>query len=314
TYASWRWIFFINLPMGFLGIGLAIRYFENFRSPTLARFDFAGFALAAIGLAAIQLALEFAGRGGAVPAGVEPAAIAAAVLFLGAYWFYARRTPDPVIDIALFRIKTFRIGNAAGTLARIGYGSTPFLLPLLLQLSLGFSAFRSGLFTSLTAVSSMAMRTVTPYILRKQGFRRVLLVNGLVVGVLMMGLALITAATPGWALAGLLIVLGFFRSLQYTSLSSVGYADLVGRNISPGSSLASVMQQLSQSFGIAISATLLGVLAVRSGGLMQRDFAVAFLVMAAFPLASLVWFARLASEDGAHMSGYRHAVVPAVQK
>jgi EmrB/QacA subfamily drug resistance transporter len=304
TYASWRWIFYINVPFGCLGIALALRYFDNFRFDALARFDFVGFVLCAVGLAAVQLALEFAGRQ-RISSLDELAIVAVAALFLGSYVFYARRTHDPVVDLELFRIKTFRIGNIGGTIARIGYGSTPFLLPLLLQLALGFSAFHSGLFTSLTAVSSMAMRVVTPLILRRGGFRTVLLANGALVGVLMMGLALITGSTPWWALASLLIVLGFFRSLQYTALSSLGYADLAGRSISPGSSLSSVMQQLSQSFGIAISATLLGIFAGSAANPTQGDFATVFLVMALFPVASLLWFARLAPGDGAHMTGHR---------
>ena len=304
TYASWRWIFYINVPVGFLGIALALRWFDNFREKSLARFDFAGFALCAIGLAAAQLALEFAGRV-RVSSAVELLIVATAAGFLGAYVFYARRTHDPVIDLSLFSIKTFRIGNVGGTLCRIGYGSTPFLLPLLLQLALGFSAFKSGLFTSLTAVSSVGMRVVTPRILRGHGFRTVLLVNGAIVAALMMGLALITDATPYWALAALLLALGFFRSLMYTALSSLGYADLAGPRISPGSSLASVMQQLSQSFGIAISATLLGVFAGQAQNPPQGDFAAVFLMMVLFPLASMLWFVRLSPADGALMSGHR---------
>jgi EmrB/QacA subfamily drug resistance transporter len=304
TYASWRWIFYINVPVGVLGIVLGIKYFDNFREGNLARFDFAGFVLIAVGLASAQLALEFAGRAH-VSNATELLIVASAVIFLGAYWFYARRTHDPAVDLTLFSIKTFRIGNVGGTLCRIGYGSTPFLLPLLLQLALGFSAFRSGLFTSLTAVSSVGMRIVTPRVLRRFGFRAVLLTNGSVVAVLMMGLALITGATSYWALAALLLALGFFRSLQYTALSSVGYADLVGPRISPGSSLASVMQQLSQSFGIAISATLLGVLAHQADHPPQRDFATVFLVMVLFPLVAMLWFARLSASDGAQMSGHR---------
>jgi EmrB/QacA subfamily drug resistance transporter len=307
TYASWRWIFFINVPIGVLGIALALRYFDNFGSDTLARFDFIGFGLCAVGLAATQLALEFAGRTRVSTLG-ELGIVATAILFGGLYVLYARRTHDPVVDLNLFRIKTFRIGNGGGTLCRIGYGSTPFLLPLLLQLAIGFSAFHAGLFTSLTAVSSVAMRVVTPRILRSYGFRTVLLANGAIVAVLMMALALITGTTPWWALAGLLIVLGFFRSLQYTALSSLGYADLAGPTISPGSSLASVMQQLSQSFGIAISATLLALFAGASGAPRQGDFASVFLVMVVFPLAALLWFARLAPGDGAQMSGHRAAV------
>jgi EmrB/QacA subfamily drug resistance transporter len=304
TYASWRWIFYVNVPIGALGITLGLKYFDNFRNDALARFDFKGFVLVAVGLAATQLALEFAGRA-AQSAGIEAASIATAALFLGAYLFYARRTHDPVVDLNLFRIRTFRIGNVGGTLARIGYGSTPFLLPLLLQLALGYSAFRSGIFTSLTAVSSVAMRIVTPRILRRVGFRTVLLVNSTIVIVFMMSLALIGQGTPWWALASLLIVLGFFRSLQYTSLSSVAYADLQGANISTGSSLSSVMQQLSQSFGIAISATLLVYFAGPGHIPTQGDFATVFLIMVLFPAAALITFAGLSPNDGASMSGHR---------
>jgi EmrB/QacA subfamily drug resistance transporter len=303
TYASWRWIFFLNVPVGALGILLGLRYFDNFRADALARFDFVGFGLVAVGLAGVQLALEFAGRA-QVSLTIELAVIAVAAVFLALYWFYAQRTHDPVVDLALFRLKTFRIGNLGGTFARVGYASTPFLLPLLLQLALGYSAFRSGLFTSLTAVSSIGMRTVTPLILRTFGFRPVLLVNSAIVAILMMGLALIQSTTPWWALASLLLVLGFFRSLQYTSMSSLGYAELAGRTISPGSSLASVMQQLSQSFGVAISATLLALLAGPSEHLTQAHFATAFLVMVIFPFAALLWFARLSPADGAQMSGH----------
>jgi len=306
TYASWRWIFYVNVPIGALGIVLGLLFFDNFRNDALARFDFRGFVLVAIGLAATQLALEFAGRS-AVSGTTEAAAVATAALFLGTYVFYARRTHDPVVDLNLFRIRTFRIGNVGGTLARIGYGSTPFLLPLLLQLPLGYSAFRSGLFTSLTAVSSMAMRIVTPLILRRNGFRTVLLVNSTIVIVFMMSLALIGPGTPWWGLAALLVALGFFRSLQYTSLSSLAYADLQGANISTGSSLASVTQQLSQSFGIAISATLLGYFAGGARIPTRGDFATVFLIMVLFPALSLISFARLSPDDGAHMSGHRPA-------
>ncbi len=303
TYASWRWIFYLNVPVGFLGVALAMRYFDNFRSEALARFDFKGFALCAVGLAALQLALEFVGRqrGAAV---TVVALIVLASLCLGAYGFYARRTHDAVVDLALFNLKTFRIGNIGGTVCRVGYASTSFLLPLLLQLALGYTAFRSGLFTSLMAIGAVAMRTVTPRVLRRFGFRTVLLVNGTIVAVLMMGLSLVTAATSVWALASFLLVLGFFRSLQFTAMSSLGYAELAGATISPGSSLASVMQQVSQSFGVAISATLLGLFAGAASLPSDSDFATVFLLMVIFPAVASLWFLRLATDDGKEMSGH----------
>ena len=306
TYASWRWIFFINVPFGILGIILAWTYFDNFREDVLARFDFKGFVLCGIGLAALQLALEFAGRQ-RLSGGFEASFIAIAGLSLSAYAFYARRKPEPVIDLSLFRLKTFRIGNLAGTICRIGFMSTSFLLPLFLQIPLGLTAFQSGLITSVLAVGAFGMRTMTPRVLRQLGFRTVLLVDGGIVSMMMMALSFISPGTPHWALAFYLLCLGFFRSIIYTSLSNLGYADLMGRQISTGSSLASVMQQLSASLGVALSATLLGLLVGPSGTPSVADFRPVFLLMALFPLASLFWFARLNQEDGAHMTGHRRS-------
>jgi hypothetical protein len=292
------------VPVGLVGIALAYAYFDNFRDTALSRFDFKGFVLCGVGLAAVQLALEFAGRQ-RVSNFAEEGFIAVAFLCLGAYGFYARRVHDPVIDLNLFRLKSFRIANLAGTICRIGFSSTSFLLPLLLQIPFGLSAFKSGLITSVLAIGAIAMRTMTPRVLRRFGFRTILLANGAIVSAMMMGLALITEGTSHWALAGFLLVLGFFRSLMYTALGNLGYADLIGARIGPGSSLGSVMQQLSASLGVAVSATMLGFFVGPDGALVARDFPPVFLIMTLFPLASLFWFARLDPTDGAHVSGHR---------
>jgi EmrB/QacA subfamily drug resistance transporter len=304
TYVSWRWIFYINVPFGVLGILMALRFFENFRRDALARFDFLGFALCGVGLAATALTLEYLGRHLISNAAVAALALVA-ITALSAYTFYARRKPGPAVDLRIFRIKTFRIGVLGGMVCRTGLASTAFLLPLLLQIPLGFSAFQSGLTTSILAVGSMVLKGVSPPLLRRFGFRRILLGNTAIVALMMMGLALVRPGLPIWALIGGLLVLGFFRSLQYTSMNTLGYSDVVGLEISTATGVASVIQQLAAGFGVAISATVLGQLAGPGGIPDLGDFRLAFIVMACFPLTTLLWFNRLTQEDGRHVSLYR---------
>jgi hypothetical protein len=149
------------------------------------------------------------------------------------------------------------------------------------------------------------MRTVSPPILRRLGFRRSLLANGVLVSLMMASLALVTIRTPHWALLAALLLLGFFRALQFTSMNTLAYSDLVGRDISSGSSVSSLAQQLSMSFGVAISATLLALSSGPAGIPTEAQFRPVFFIMAMFPLASLLWFVRLGPEDGSHVTGFR---------
>jgi len=303
TYISWRWIFYINIPIGLLGIALAFRYVENFRSATRSRFDFLGFVLCGIGLAATQLGLEYAGRH-LISNALEAAIIAVAALSLAAYGYYARRKPKPAVDLTIFRNRIFRIAVIGGAICRTGLGALPFLLPMMLQIPFGLSAFRSGSITFVLAIGSMVMKTAAPPMLRTFGFRRLLVGNAVVVGLMTMCLALVRADTPHWLLMAGLLVFGFFRSMQFTCMNALGYADLTDANVSTGSSVASVGQQLSQSFGVAIAATLL---ALFSGGAKEptvADFVPAFVSVGMLPILSLSYFARLRPEDGSQVSGH----------
>ena len=309
TYVSWRWIFYINVPFGILGIALALRYFEDFRNAAVPRFDFLGFVVCGIGLAATELALEFAGRH-VISNAAEAGILAVAIVTLVAYWLYAKRRPNPAVDLKIFRIRTFRIAVVGGTVCRAGISSSSFLLPLLLQLSFGDTAFRSGLITSALAAGAIAMRTVSPPILRRLGFRTTLVANNILVAAMMCGLVAIRAGTSLWIVIGILLLLGFFRALQFTSMNTLSYADLVGADMSPGTSISSVAQQLSMSFGVALSATLLALLSGVSGHPSEAQFDIVFLVMATLPLISQLWFVRLSPQAGAHVSGQRRAAVP----
>ena len=208
------------------------------------------------------------------------------------------------LRLAIFRIKTFKIGVLGGLFCRTGLSSTAFLLPLLLQIPFGLSPFRSGMVTSVLAVGSMVLKSVSPPLFRRFGFRKILLCNTALVWLMMMGLGLVTSGTSRWALLVGLLVLGFFRSMQYSSMNTLSYSDVVGHEISTATSVAGVMQQLAAGFGVAISATLLAQLAGPGGVPTQADFSIAFVAMAVFPLATLAWFNRLTAEDGAHVSGH----------
>ena len=304
TYASWRWIFYVNVPVGAIGILLGLRYFENFRGDNTGRFDFFGFILCGVGLAALEVALEFTGRH-LISVLAEGSIWAVSALSLAVYGFYARRAPNPAVDLKIFRIKTFRLGVLAGSICRIGLSSTSFLVPLLLQIPFGFSAFKSGLVTSVLAIGAITMRLVSPPLLRKLGFRNILLGNGSITSAMMLALALITYGAPVAIILCGLFLLGFFRALQFTCMNTLGYADLIGHEISPGSSLSSVAQQLSMSFGVTISATLLALITAPSPLPTADDFRPVLIIMAVFPLVSALWFARLSPEDGAQVTGYK---------
>ncbi|MBV8654090.1 MAG: MFS transporter, partial [Alphaproteobacteria bacterium] len=267
-------------------------------------FDFLGFALCGIGLAAAALALEYAGRH-LISDAAESGLIVLAASTLALYGLYAKRKPSPAVDLKIFRIKTFRIGVVGGMVCRIGLGSTAFLLPLLLQIPLGLSAFKSGLITSILSIGALALKTVSPPLFRALGFRRILLTNTAILGLLMGCLAFITPRTSHLVLFGLLLLIGFFRSLQYTSMNTLSYSDAAGPEISSATSVASVVQQLAASFGVAISATLLAQVAGPGGIPTNGNFLPVFITMAMFPIASLLWFAQLTMTDGAHVSGHR---------
>ncbi|MCP4386521.1 MAG: DHA2 family efflux MFS transporter permease subunit, partial [Hyphomicrobiales bacterium] len=254
TFFDWRWIFWINVPVGILGLVLATLHVPDIRGETKTRFDRLGFLLSGLGLALFM--------GGSTTAGLDllPLSYVIAMLVAGAllligYGFHSRRTPHPIIDLTLFRIPTFNISTTGTMLFRIGVGATPFLMPLLLQVGFGMTPFESGMITFSTAIGAVAMKFVATPILRQFGFRSVLVVNALVAGVFVMLPALFTAATPIWIMTGLLLMGGFSRSLQFTSVSALAFADVGREQMSRASALTSVAQQLALSIGISVGAT-----------------------------------------------------------
>jgi hypothetical protein len=271
--------------------------------------DIAGAILSGVGLSCLVFGFTIAGRGFApAPVVVLIVALGAGALF--AYTRHAKRTPYPIVDLDLLKIPTFRAAVFGGFVFRIGLGATPFLLPLLLQAGFGLSAYEAGLLTFVSAAGAMAMKTTAQPILRIFSFRRVLIVNALISAGFLAFNASFSATTPHLVIMGALLVGGFFRSLEFTALNAIAYADVDQDAMSRATSFASVAQQLSLSTGVAIGAAALeATRALRGGGALQAaDFTPAFLVVALISMFSVMSFLPLAPNAGDDLTGRRKRV------
>jgi len=307
TYSDWRWIFLINLPMGLLGLALAARYVPDLRE-AVKPLDWTGFALSGLGLALALFGFSTLGRH-LVSTPVAATCLALGLAAMAAYVRHAHRHPHPLIDLGLLRLSTFRAGVLGGSLFRIGIGATPFLLPLMLQLGFGLSPLASGLLTFVSAAGAMFMKTIAATVLRRFGFRRVLWINALLASALLAGFGLFRADTPHALVMAVLLVSGCFRSLQFTSLNAISYAEVDSPRMGQASSLAGMMQQFSLAMGVAVGGYALQL----AGGLTGRDYADAanfswaFLVVGLVSAASAWVMFRLPADAGAEMAGRARA-------
>ncbi|WP_457798553.1 MFS transporter [Methylocystis sp. S23] len=304
TYFDWRYIFWINVPIGLIGAALTARFIPDLHEENAPPLDIKGAALSGVGLSFIVFGFTILGRGFA------PAPIVASIIGIGgaailAYLVHARRAEHPIIDLALLRIPTFRAAIYGGFLFRIGLGAVPFLLPLLLQVGFNLSAYESGLLTFVAAAGAMVMKTTAQPILKRFGFRRVLVANALISSAFLLINGHFTQETPHWLIMGVLLVGGFFRSLEFTALNAICYADISKEAMSGATSFAAVGQQLSLSAGVAIGAAALeAVRALHGGGALRpEDFAPAFYVVAAISALSTTTFLRLAPNAGDELTG-----------
>ena len=303
TYSDWRWIFLINLPMGLLGLFLAWRFVPDLREP-VKPLDWTGFALSGLGLALALFGFSSLGRHMVS----TPVAVGCLLLGLGGmagYVWHALRHPHPLIDLRLLTLPTFRAGVMGGMLFRIGIGATPFLLPLMLQLGFGLSPLQSGLLTFVSAVGAIFMKTMAAAVLRRFGFRRVLWINALLASAMLAGFGLFRADTAHWVIMAVLLVSGCFRSLQFTSLNAISYAEVDPARMGQASSLSGMMQQLSLALGVAIGGYALQL----AGALTGNDYADAgnfgwaFLTVGTISALSAWVMFRLPRDAGAEMAG-----------
>jgi EmrB/QacA subfamily drug resistance transporter len=303
TYASWHWIFLINVPIGLAGIGLATRFIPDVRLPAPDRFDLAGMVLAGLGVAGLAFGLSVAGLE-LLPGPAVAALIAGGAACFTLYLMHARRVPAPVLDFSLLALPTFRASLIGGFLFRIGIGALPFLLPLLLQLGFGLNPFHSGLVTFSAAVGALTMKTVAARILKHLGFRTVLIVNSLISAVFIAACAGFAPGVPFWLIVAVLLVGGFFRSLQFTSIGAIAYAEVEPARMSRATSLSAVGQQLAISAGVAIGALVVELTVHAKGvaAITAADFPLAFLIIATITASSVVLFAQLPHDAGAELA------------
>ena len=305
TYFTWRWIFWINLPIGLLGILLVTRYIDDIRVERPQRFDFRGFVLTAIGISAAMFGFELAGRG-LVPTGWVLALLAIGASALTLYVLHARRLKAPILDLRLLRIQTFRAGVLGGFLFRVGAGALPFLLPMMLQLGFGLSAFHSGSLTFAAGIGAITMKLTARPILRTLGFRPVLIGNALICACFLGGIGLFQQGMPHLAIILFLLVSGFFRSLQFTSINALTIADIDRQAMSQASTFSTTAQQLSLSVGVGVGAMALHLTVLLNGGgpIAAADFLPPFLLVGLLTAASALMYVRLPRHAGAEVSGH----------
>jgi EmrB/QacA subfamily drug resistance transporter len=303
TYISWHWIFLINIPIGLAGIVLATIFIEDVRAQAPDPFDALGMVLAGLGIGGLAfggsvLGLDF------LPLPVVLALMAGGAAASYAYVVHARRSPAPVLDLSLLEIATIRAAILGGFIYRSGIGAMPFLLPLLLQLGFDLTAFQSGLITLSSVVGAMGMKTAIPVILRRFGFRRALTVNAVISAALVAACATFVPGVSFAWIVGVLIVGGFFRSLQFTSLNTIAYADVDYHRMSRATSLIAVAQQLSISVGVAIGALAVDLTMWARGhsAITAGDFQPAFLTIAVIAGCAFFVFARMPVDAGAELA------------
>jgi predicted MFS family arabinose efflux permease len=283
TYFHWRWIFFINIPIGLLGIFLTLRYIPNIReeAPPL---DILGFFLSGIGMALLMLGLATSGRH-LLPIEASIACMIVGGIMVLAYIPHMRRTANPLLQLGVLKTATYRASILGGSLFRVGVGAIPFLLALMLQLGFGLNPLQSG---SITFVATAGALIGSAFIAAH---------------------GLFTDTTPFWLMIVVLLLGGCFRSLQFTSINAIGYADLASKELGSATSILGVTQQLSLSIGVALGGFVLDAAAQARGGgaLIAADFAPAFFAVAAVSALSVFSFWRLKPDAGAEMSGHRAA-------
>ncbi|MFN4282118.1 MAG: MFS transporter [Alphaproteobacteria bacterium] len=304
TYFSWHWIFLINLPIGLVGIWLATRYMPDVRVTDVPKLDARGSVLAALGLAGLVFGLETIDRG-IVPTVVTAILLGGGALCMTLYVLHARVVPHPIVQLRLLAIRSFRWTIVGGFVFRVASGAIQVLMPLLFQIGFGMTPLAAGLLVFAVAVGAMPMKACAPAVLRAFGFQRVMAGAALGCAAFMIGFGGFSAATPAALIFVALLVYGFVRSIQYTSINAIAYADVGPADMSKATSFVSMNQQLSMSVGAALASFALQQAILWRGGasLGAADFPPAFALMAGLAALSTVFFLLLGPNAGAEISG-----------
>ena len=300
AYLHWRLIFFVNIPIGLVGLYLVYRHLPDYREHT-DPLDVAGLLLFGSGVALLSYVLEVFGEHTLSTREIL-GALAVSILLLAGYGFHATRTAHPMLRLVLFRLRTFRAAVGGSFLTRLGIGGIPFLFPLLYQVGLGFTPVQSGLLMMPQAIAAMSLKLAMPRILATFGYRPVLISNTLIIGLLILLFATIGQDTPVWLIVAEVFAYGFFTSLQYTSMNTLVYAEITEQQASSASSIASTMQQMAISFGVATASLVTAFFLPDRFRSNPQQFIHgihhAFFVLGGMTILSTIVFSELKKGDG----------------
>ncbi|RCS25822.1 MFS transporter [Phyllobacterium salinisoli] len=302
TYFSWHWIFLINVPIGLLGIWFATRYLPDIGERSLRPLDWPGFVLSGVGMSAVVFGLSV------VSLPYLPPIIGFALVGIGIvsgilYMRHARRTPNPLLDLSLFQNQVFRTAVIGGSVFRLGIGAIPFLLPLMFQIGFGLNPFQSGMMTFVSAIGAMGMKFGANHIFSRYGFRYTLMFGSLVSAAFIAINGLFTPTTPYVLILSLLLISGFLRSLFFTGVNALAYAEIPDARTSQATPITAVAQQVSIALGVALAGGILEIsTAIHGGALRLADFHLGFFIVAGVSAVAFFSFARLAPDAGHELS------------
>jgi EmrB/QacA subfamily drug resistance transporter len=308
TYASWHWIFIINVPVGLIGMVAAVHFIGNVRAERREPFDLVGFVLSGFAIGGLAFGLSIMGLG-FLPTSVVAALVCIGAVSAVAYVRHARRVPSPILDLGLLKLPTFRASIYGGFMFRLGIGALPFLLPLLLQVGFNLTPFQSGLITFTGALGSMFMKAAVASVLRRFGYRNVLVYNSLISSAFLAACAGFVPGVPFTVMIAVLLSGGFFRSLQFTSINTLAFAEIEPPLMSRATAMVAAAQQLSLSTGVAVGALVVELtLRLKHGAAMSAaDFPPAFIAIALLAASATLVFMRLAPDAGSVLMGRKGA-------
>jgi EmrB/QacA subfamily drug resistance transporter len=310
-YFHWSVIFFVNIPIGLVGLFLVYRHLPNYRESRNYALDIVGLALFGSGIALLSYVLEVFGE--TTLSGREMLGLLAiSAVLLATYGLHSQRTKHPLLRLKLLATRTFRVAVSGNMFTRLGIGGIPFLLPLLYQVGLGFTPIQSGLLIMPQAFAAMSLKLAMPHILRKFGYRAVLIANTLMLGVMIMLFGTIGMRTPVWLIVAMAFAYGFLTSLQYTSMNTLAYADINEHGTSAASTIASTVQQLAVSFGVATASLAVALFIPENARANPADLIhgihLALFALAALTVGSTIVFVRLRAEDGDSVSRHKSEI------
>ena len=298
-YASWHWIFWINVPVGLIGLWATWRWFPRSAPVPVHRFDGKGYAMLAFGMVAISIALD-----GLSGMGLGMALVVVLMVFglasLASYWMHALRVDEPLFAPGLFKVRSLRVGLLGNLFTRFGSGAAPFLIPLMLQVGLKMSPMNAGLMMLATVTGSMLVKRIAVRTVQRFGYKRVLQVNSVMLAVMLASFGLVVPGTPVWLLLVQLFIFGGFNSMQFSAMNSVTLKDMEGESASSGNSLLSMVQMLAMSMGVALAGALLtGFGDMWPGQAQERMLAIraTFATVALMTLAATLVFSQLDSDE-----------------